>query len=84
MRDVIQWNWDDRPRSRGCTWVYEIVGKLKCPKADTRERQVGVYLKNSISADDPKILALIRRDARADVGDHKQSLISHPKASYWF
>ena len=37
-----QWNWDDRPRSRGCTWVYEIVGKLKCPKADTRERQVGV------------------------------------------
>jgi len=30
-----QWNWDDRPRSRGCTWVYEIVGKLKCPKADT-------------------------------------------------
>ena len=38
-----QWNWDDRPRSKGCTWVYEIVGKLKCPKADTRERQVGVY-----------------------------------------
>ena len=37
-----QWNWDDRPRSRGCTWVYEIAGKLKCPKADTRERQVGV------------------------------------------
>ena len=23
-----QWNWDDRPRSRGCTWVYEIVGKF--------------------------------------------------------
>src|SRR5512145_2140049 len=37
-----QCNWDDRPRSRGCTWVYKIVGKLKCPKADTRERQVGV------------------------------------------
>jgi len=41
-RDVIQWNWYDRPRSRGCTWVYEIVGKSKCPKAETRERQVGV------------------------------------------
>ena len=27
-------------------------------------------LKNSISADWPKILALIRRDARVDVGDH--------------
>ena len=37
-----QGNWDDRPRSRGCTWVYEIVGKLKCPKADTRERQLRV------------------------------------------
>ena len=37
-----QRNWDDRPRSRGYTWIYEIVGKLKCPEADTRERQVGV------------------------------------------
>jgi hypothetical protein len=37
-----QWNWDDRQRSRGCTCVYEIVGKLKCPKGDTHERQVGV------------------------------------------
>jgi hypothetical protein len=37
-----QWNWDDIPRSRGCTGVYEIMGKLKCQKADTRERQVWV------------------------------------------
>ena len=40
-----------------------------------------ILLKNSISADGPKILALTQREARVDVGDHKQSLISHPKAS---
>ena len=40
-----------------------------------------ILLKNSISADSPKILALIRRDARVDVGDHEQSAISHPKVS---
>ena len=31
-----------------------------------------ILLKKSISADDGKILARIRREARVDVGDHKQ------------
>ena len=37
-----------------------------------------ILLKKSISADGPKILALIRREARVDVEDHKEPLTSRP------
>src|SRR5690242_2756498 len=42
------------------------------------------HLKNSVSADGPKILALIRRDARVDVEDRKQVLISRPSVLWCF
>ena len=40
-RMSYQWGWAACSLSRGCTWVYEIKGKLRCAKADSHERQQG-------------------------------------------
>ena len=37
-----------------------------------------ILLKNSVPADGRKNLALIGREARSDVEDHKEILITHP------
>ncbi len=43
-----------------------------------------IVLKNSVSADDAKILALIGREASVDVGHRKVPLILQPWAAYCF
>ena len=64
-------------RVRKFTRTHQAARKL--PLADLASRPI--LLKKSISAGDQKILARIQREARVDVGDHKQSLVSHPNAS---